>query len=76
VSPEAADGGPIGLLRDGDVIALDIPAGTIDVRLSEEELAARRARWTPPETRAQSPWLRRYAHLATSASTGAVLRRV
>ena len=75
ISPEAAEGGPIGLLRNGDMVALDIPGGRLDVKLSEAELAARRARWTPPAPRTASPWLRRYAAFATSASRGAVLRR-
>ena len=48
VSPEAAVGGPIGLLQAGDIIEIDIPAGVLAVRLSDEELAARRAAWTPP----------------------------
>ncbi len=76
VSPEAADRGPIGLLRDGDTIALDIPKGVLQVKLSAKELAARKRAWTPPPPRTASPWLRRYAAFATSASRGAVLRRV
>ena len=51
VSPEAAVGGPIGLLRDGDIIEIDIPAGMLSVRLSDEELAARRAAWKPRPAR-------------------------
>jgi dihydroxy-acid dehydratase len=74
VSPEAADGGPIGLVRTGDIITFDIPAGRLDVEVSAAELERRRAAWRPPAPRTASPWLRRYAHLATSASTGAVLR--
>jgi dihydroxy-acid dehydratase len=74
VSPEAAVGGPIGLLRPGDVIEIDIPAGTLCVRLSDAELAARRAAWTPPAPRFTRGWLARYAKMATSASTGAVLK--
>ena len=73
VSPEAAEGGPIGLLRDGDIIVLDIPARRLDVELSEEELASRRAAWRPVE-RELTGWLARYAKMATSASQGAVLR--
>ncbi|HAK94816.1 MAG TPA: dihydroxy-acid dehydratase [Planctomycetes bacterium] len=76
ISPEAAEGGPIGLLRNGDVVALDIPGGRLDVKLAEAELAARRTRWTPPPPRTASPWLRRYAAFATSASRGAVMRRL
>jgi dihydroxy-acid dehydratase len=74
VSPEAAVGGPIGLLRPGDVIAIDIPAGTLAVRLSDAELAARRAAWTPPAPRFTRGWLARYAKMVTSGSTGAVLK--
>jgi len=74
VSPEAADGGPIALLRDGDTVEIDIPAGLLAVRLTDDELAARRAAWTPPAPRVTGGWLARYARQATSASTGAVLR--
>ena len=73
VSPEAAVGGPIALIRDGDLIAIDIPNGRLDVRLSDDELAARRAAWTPRPLKYTRGWLARYAKLATSADTGAVL---
>jgi dihydroxy-acid dehydratase len=74
VSPEAAAGGPIGLLQPGDVVAIDIPARTLAVRLTEQELQRRRAQWTPPEPRYRSGYLSKYAALATSADTGAVLK--
>ncbi len=74
VSPEAADGGVIGLLRNGDMIAIDIPAGKLEVELPEAEIAARRQAFKPPEPRFKSGWLARYARMATSANTGAVLR--
>ncbi len=74
VSPEAAVGGPIGLLRDGDTIAIDIPGGSLAVELSDAELAERRKAWTPPALRHTRGWLARYARLATSADTGAILR--
>jgi dihydroxy-acid dehydratase len=74
VSPEAAVGGPIGLLREGDIIDLDIPTGTLSVRLSDEELAARRAAWKRPEPRFKTGYLARYAHMATSAATGAIMK--
>jgi dihydroxy-acid dehydratase len=74
VSPEAAVGGPIALLRDGDVIEIDIPGGRLSVRLSDEELAARRKAWTPRPPRYTSGWLARYAKMATSADTGAILQ--
>ena len=74
VSPEAAVGGPIGLLRDGDIIDIDIPAGMLSVRLSDQELAARREAWKPRPARFTSGWLARYAKMATSADTGAILQ--
>ncbi len=72
VSPEAAAGGPIGLLRNGDIIDIDMPARTLSVRLSEEELAER----TPEEhePKIKTGYLAKYAALATSADTGGVLR--
>jgi len=74
VSPEAAVGGPIGLLREGDIVEIDILGGRLSVRLTVEELAARRARWTPPQPRFTRGYLARYAHMATSAATGAILK--
>jgi dihydroxy-acid dehydratase len=75
VSPEAAAGGPIALLEPGDIVEIDIPARTLSVRLSDEVLAERRKRWTPPPPRFTRGILARYAKLATSADTGAVLRQ-
>ena len=72
VSPEAAAGGPIGLLRDGDIVAIDIPGRRLEVELSDAELAQRRVAWQPVR-RALTGWLRRYAALVTSGSQGAVL---
>jgi dihydroxy-acid dehydratase len=74
VSPEAAVGGPIGLLKDGDIIDIDIPKGVLAVRLTEKELADRRAAWTPRKPRVTSGYLARYAKMATSADTGAILK--
>jgi len=74
VSPEAAAGGPIGLLEPGDTIALDIPNNTLDVKLDDKELARRRAAFKPTLRELTSPWLRRYRALATSAGTGAILK--
>ena len=72
ISPEAAAGGPIGLLRDGDMVTVDIPGRRLDVELTEEEFAARRAAWQPV-TRPNLPnYLRRYARMVTSGSQGAV----
>ncbi len=74
ISPEAVVAGPIGLLKDGDVIEIDIPNNRIDVKLSEVELAKRKAEWTPPEPRITKGCLAKYASMATSADTGAILR--
>lgn len=74
VCPEAAAGGEIGLLRDGDIIEIDIPAGKLNVRLSDEELAKRREGFRPSSPPITSSWLKRYAALVSSASQGAVLK--
>ena len=74
VCPEAAAGGEIGLLRDGDIIEIDIPAGKLNVRLSDEELAKRREGFRPSPPPITSSWLKRYAALVSSASQGAVLK--
>jgi len=74
VSPEAAVGGPIGLLEQGDLIEIDIPAGRLSVKLSDDELAARRAKWVPPAPRITRGYLAKYAAMATSADTGAILK--
>ena len=73
VSPEAAVGGPIALIQDGDIIDIDINANTIDVRLSPEELEKRRAQWTPKEPSITTGYLARYASLVTSGNRGAIL---
>lgn len=73
ISPEAAAGGPIALIRDGDQISLDIPGRKLDVLVTEGELAGRRTGWTPPPKEKLTGWLARYARLVTSANTGAVL---
>ena len=74
VSPEAAAGGPIGLLEPGDIIEIDIPGHSMKVQLSDEELGKRREKWTAPEPRFKTGYLGKYAAMATSADTGAVLR--
>jgi dihydroxy-acid dehydratase len=74
VSPEAAVGGPIALLRDGDIIEIDIPGKHLDVKLDEAELAARRKAWKAPPPRIKGGCVGKYAAMATSASTGAVLK--
>jgi dihydroxy-acid dehydratase len=74
VAPEAAVGGPIALLRDGDMVVFDVARRRLDVELSEQELSERRARWTPPPPRYSSGVLAKYARLVSSASEGAVTR--
>ncbi len=74
VSPEAAEGGNIGLVQDGDIISIDIPAGTISMQVSDEELTKRRENFVPKEPPIKDGVLRKYARLVTSASTGAILK--
>ncbi|GBC82463.1 Dihydroxy-acid dehydratase [bacterium HR10] len=71
VAPEAAVGGPIAIVRDGDMIVFDIARRRLDVELSQEEIAARLARWTPPPPRYSSGVMAKYARLVSSASEGA-----
>ncbi len=73
ISPEAAAGGTIALLKEGDVVIIDTEERLIEVKLSDEELEARRKAWTAPELKVKKGWLNRYARLVTSANTGAVL---
>lgn len=74
VSPEAASGGEIGLVQEGDIIDIDIPANKINLRISDEEMAQRKENWEPNEAKPLTGWLSRYARLVSSANTGAVLR--
>ncbi|MBI4842344.1 MAG: dihydroxy-acid dehydratase [candidate division NC10 bacterium] len=74
VSPEAAAGGPIALLRPGDRIRIDIEKRLLEVDLSEAELTARRAAWKAPEPRVKTGWLYRYSRMVTSGSQGAILK--
>ena len=73
VSPEAAVGGPIAFIEEGDIISIDIPANTINVKVSDEELNARKAKWQPREPKVTKGYLARYAKMVTSADKGAVL---
>ena len=73
VSPEAAAGGNIALIQEGDIIDIDIKACTINVEVSDEELAKRRAEWVCPEPRIKTGYAARYAKLVTSADKGAIL---
>ncbi|MCR5798302.1 MAG: dihydroxy-acid dehydratase [Eubacterium sp.] len=74
VSPEAAVGGPIALIEEGDIIKIDIPANTLNVDVSDEVLEERRKNWTPREPKVKTGYLARYANLVTSGNTGAVLK--
>ncbi|MCD7829002.1 MAG: dihydroxy-acid dehydratase, partial [Clostridiales bacterium] len=74
VSPEAAAGGMIGLVEEGDIISIDIPAHTLSLDVPEDVLAARKAAWVCPEPKVKTGYLARYASLVTSADKGAVLR--
>ena len=74
VSPEAASGGPIGLIEEGDTIQIDIPNASIHLDVSEEILAARKAAYVQPEPNIKTGWLSRYARMVTSANLGAVLK--
>lgn len=73
VSPEAAVGGPIALVEEGDIIKIDIPANTINVEVSDEELERRRKAWTPREPKVKTGYLARYSSLVTSGNRGAIL---
>lgn len=72
ISPEAAEGGPIALVEEGDRIRLDIPARKLELLVDDATLAARRAKWQAPEPKIKTGWLARYAKAVTSAHTGAV----
>ncbi len=73
VSPEAAVGGPIALIEEGDIIQIDIDAHQLNVKVSDEELAERKKKWTPREPKITTGYLARYASLVTSGNRGAVL---
>ena len=73
VSPEAASGGNIALVEEGDIIAIDIPNHAISMKVSDEELAARRAKWVCPEPKIKTGYLARYAKMVSSADRGAIL---
>lgn len=74
VSPEAAVGGPIALIEEGDIISIDIPNVSINVKVSDEEMAARRSKWQPREPRVKTGYLARYEKMVTSGDKGAVLK--
>jgi dihydroxy-acid dehydratase len=72
ISPEAAAGGPIALVREGDVIAINIPGKSLTLQVSDSELSERRKQWTPPEPKVKHGYAYRYSRLVTSGSQGAV----
>ena len=74
ISPEAAQGGPLGIVNEGDLIAIDIPGKTITLKLSDEEINARLTAWQPPEPKIKKGYMARYARQVSSASQGAVVR--
>lgn len=74
VSPEAMEGGPIALIKEGDIVDINIPAGRLNIEVTDEELTNRKASWTAPAPRITTGYLGRYARMVTSASTGAVLK--
>ncbi len=74
ISPEAMEGGPIALVNEGDIIELDIPGRTLELRVSPDELKTRRLKWKAPQPKIKNGWLSRYARVVTSANTGAVLK--
>ncbi len=74
ISPEAAEGGPISIVKNGDKIVLDIPNRKLEIKLSKAELKKRLAKWKPREPKIKSGWLARYANVVTSANTGAILK--
>ena len=74
ISPEAMEGGPIALVKDGDIIELDIPGRRLDLKVGAQELDARRKAWKAPKPKIKDGWLARYAKVVTSANTGAVLK--
>ena len=73
VSPEAAVGGPIALVEEGDIISINIPENSLNVRISDEEMAERRAKWQPREPKVMTGYLSRYRELVTSGNRGAIL---
>ena len=74
VSPEAMEGGPIALVKEGDVIEMDIPNRRLELRVGSGELKRRKKKWKPPEPKIKEGWLARYAKVVTSANTGAVVK--
>ncbi len=76
ISPEAMEGGPIAIVRDGDIISIDIPKRKIDILVNDKEIEKRFKTWKPCKPRITRGWLARYSAFATSASTGAVMKKI
>ena len=73
VSPEAAVGGPIAFVEEGDIISINIPEMTLNLKVSDEVLAERKAKWQPREPKVTTGYLKRYASMVTSGNRGAIL---
>ena len=73
VSPEAAVGGPIALVEEGDIISINIPELKLEIKVSDEEMQARKAKWQPREPKVTTGYLARYAAMVTSGNRGAIL---
>ena len=73
ISPEAAEGGLLALVEEGDAISIDIPGKQLNLEVSDKDIERRRAAWIPPEPKVKHGYLARYAKLVTSANTGAIL---
>ena len=74
ISPEAAVGGPIALVEEGDIISINIPEYKLELKISDEELAARKAKWQPREPKVNTGYLKRYASMVTSGNRGAIMK--
>ena len=74
ISPEAAEGGPIGLVKEGDIISIDIPKRRLDIEISDEELSKRKASWKVPEPKIKEGYLARYARMVASGAKGAIVK--
>ena len=74
ISPEAAVGGPIALVEEGDIISINIPEYKLELKISDEELAARKAKWKPREPKVNTGYLKRYASMVTSGNRGAIMK--
>ena len=74
ISPEAAEGGPLAAVQDGDIITIDVPDRSLHLHVSDEEIKARLARWRRPELKFRRGYLALYARLAESADKGAIIR--